>query len=625
MFMLAVGLIAALLIGGPPVDAQVNRPVLFSSAGAAQPDILKADAAHVARSRYVHVNRNRLFDANGRPRDAASLPEITLNLFDDATFTGVVKSAKTDGLGTTWQGRLKNHADGYFYLTAVEDGFIAHVASQQGVYEVSFAGNGVYKAVKIDQSKFADHPPNVEYDPPGELQPMDLPGDLADSASRIDIMVVYTAAARAAEGSTAAMKARIKLAVDQTNTSYSRSGVTTRLRLVHVEQVTYTETGSLSTALNDLKGTSDGKMDIVHSRRNTYGADMVCLIVENGGAYCGLAAAVMATASNAFQVTARNCMTGNYSFGHEFGHLQGARHDVYVDPTTTPYAYGHGYVHPKTTDPTKRWRTIMAYNNQCTAWGYNCQRLLYWSNPVRYYTKDPMGNTQSKNYLVLNNTDYTVANFRTQKISSDFSSSFNTSSSGWSAVNGTWQLYSSAYYGSTGRANLFASAVRSGTYGDLTYEVRMRRTGTNPSLANHISIRGEPSPLDIEKRWNREYKFTYNNSGSFSVWEINGSTRTALKSWTASSAIVQDGWNTLKVIAVGSSLKFYINNVLVWSGADTTLKTGKVGFGFFREADSGKLLVNWAKVSTTPTADLNPFDEAAPGVEIPGGDDTRSP
>ena len=89
-----------------------------------------------------------------------------------------------------------------------------------------------------------------------------------------------------------------------------------------------------------------------------------------------------------------------------------------------------------------------------------------------------MGNpTTAKNYQVLNNTAWIAANFRTQVIGNNFNNSFNTSSSGWSAVYGPWALASSAYYRSTGVANMGASAKHSGTYGDLTYEVRMKRAG----------------------------------------------------------------------------------------------------------------------------------------------------
>jgi hypothetical protein len=623
--LLAAFIILAMMMGSlPAASAQSDASELFADAFAA--DALDGDTApHVKRSRYVSVNTNMLFDTNGKPRTADALSTVTLNLFSDARFTGNVKQVTSDRWGTTWYGRLKNHAGGYFYLTVVEDAFIAHVASPRGVYEVSFAGDGLYKVIEIDQSQFVDHPEDWQFDPPAELLPMDALGDLADSASRIDIMVVYTAAARAAEGSTAAMKARIKLALDETNKSYANAGVTPRLRLVHVRELSYTESGNISTDLNRLAGTSDGYMDDVHSLRNTYGADMVGLIVENGGGYCGIAKAIMASASNAFQVTARDCATGYYSFGHEFGHLQGARHDVYVDPSTTPYAYGHGYVKTGSTTA-NRWRTVMAYNTKCAALGYNCTRLQYWSNPNKTYNSAAMGDSQAKNYQVLNTTAYTVANFRTQKIANDFNSSFNANASGWSAVKGAWSLYNSAYYRSVGLANTGASAKRNGTYGDLTYEVRMKRTGTCITCANRVIIRGKPGSLFSTNWWKPSYVFQYTNDGNFSVFEATSAGSTvALKGWTSSSAIVKNGWNKLKVVAVGTSLKFYINGTLVWSGSDSSLKTGQVGFGFFRDANSGALLVDWAKLSTTPTSDFNPFEEVAPGVEIPGGSENQSP
>jgi hypothetical protein len=45
------------------------------------------------------------------------------------------------------------------------------------------------------------------------------------------------------------MKARIALAMTETNTAYAQSGVLTRLRLVHAEEFPYTETGNLNTDL----------------------------------------------------------------------------------------------------------------------------------------------------------------------------------------------------------------------------------------------------------------------------------------------------------------------------------------------------------------------------------------
>ncbi|MCL4825464.1 MAG: hypothetical protein KJZ57_14735, partial [Anaerolineales bacterium] len=95
--------------------------------------------------------------------------------------------------------------------------------------------------------------------------------------------------------------------------------------------------------------------------------------------------------------------------------------------------------------------------------------------------------------------------------------------------------------------------------------------------------------------------------------------------WTDSSAVVQGGWNQLKVVAVGSSFKFYINGKLVWTGSDPTLRTGQVGFGFYREAGAGLLYVDWARLTTTATAEVDLGEAVEAGFRRPGGNDTGSP
>lgn len=597
--------------GGPPS--------LFGDAADVNPADFAADAPHILRSRFLTVDFAALFNDSGDAYNKESLPEITLNLFPDTSYVGKVNAVKKDRWATSWRGRLEGKA-GYFYLVVSDGVFMAHIASPEGVYEVKFAADGLYKVVQLDHSQLIDDDPNATYAPSGDvLQVGDL-GPNADSGATIDIMIAYTDDARAAAGSTAAMKALIALAVLETNTAYANAGVTPRLRLVHVEEYAYVESGDMGIDLPRFMGTADAYFTTIHSLRNTYAADMVGLIVADGGAYCGLASSIMATASTAFQVTDNDCATGYYSFGHEFGHLQGARHDMFMDSSLFPFTYGHGYVN-WTGNVGTSWRTVMAYGNACGG----CIRLQYWSNPAKTYGGSSMGNAYSQNYLALNTTAVTVANFRTALISDNFNSTFNGSTAGWSPVTGAWGLTSSKYYRSTGVANKFASAVHTGKYGDLTFQARMKRTGTCTICANFLAIRGDTSPLGVDKSWNKDYIFEYTNGGFFSIWKINAGTYTALKTWTSSSAIIPNNWNTLKVIAVGSTLKFYINGTLVWTLTDASFKTGQAGVGFYRNAAAGTLYVDWAKLSNTPTADFNLEEPVAPGVEVPGGDHTQSP
>ena len=629
--MLMLVLLVGLMAGSAP-SVQAQAPGLFSDAGAGgvQPAVPSAGEMSVLRSRLVNVNLGLLLNSNGSARDTNAVGEISLNLFPDASYTGKVTQLDNYDADThTWSGALVDVPGGYFYLTTSGDAFVAHVSSTRGTYEVSSTGESLYRVDQLDQSRLVDEPNDGRDIPvnPIPATPAD-PGQLADSAGRIDIMVLYTTAARIGQGSTSGMKARIALAVSETNTAYSKSGITPRLRLVHTEEVSYTESGDIVLDRDRLVNPVDGAMDNVHALRDTYGADMVSLIVENGGGFCGIAAAIMATASTAFDVVKRaNCMTGYYSFGHEFGHLQGARHDMYVDNTLTPYAYGHGYVHTGSTAAT-RWRTVMAYDKKCNDLLYTCTRLQYFSNQNKYYNGAAMGtSTRARNYSVLNTTAYTVANFRTQVIGNNFKSNFNTSLSGWTAVAGPWSLASGAYLKSTGLVNNGSSGAHTGNYGDLTYTVKMKRTPTGDTLANRVIIRGNPGNLVSTNWWGPSYAFQYANNGTFSVYYMNSvGVSGPVVDWTTSGAIVKGGWNTLKVIAVGPRLKFYINGTLVWTGADSTLAVGRVGFGYYRGDTASTMLVDFANLSTTPTsADILPSIGSTPGASVPGGDMDHSP
>jgi hypothetical protein len=211
------------------------------------------------------------------------------------------------------------------------------------------------------------------------------------------VLVVYTESAANASGSIGNL---ILLAQDETNTSYSNSSISASVNIVLTAQVSYNEAlRSYLDHVNFLQGTTDGEMDIIHTWRDQYEADVVVLIV-NDGELCGRAYQIMATANTAFAAVYYDCATGNYSFGHEIGHLQGARHEN--DPSGT---YEHGYV-----DPNCGWRTIMATVSACAD-----LRVQYWSNPNVTYppTGQVMGtSTSNDNARKLNETKSTIAGFR---------------------------------------------------------------------------------------------------------------------------------------------------------------------------------------------------------------------
>ena len=214
----------------------------------------------------------------------------------------------------------------------------------------------------------------------------------------IRVQVVATNDAVAAQGGD--MAALVDLAVAESNQGYANSNVGIVMQLASYSTTTYATAG-MSTDLARFRSTSDGYMDGIHAIRDSSAAD-VAVLVSNDAAACGLASGIGSSASTAFATAYWDCITGYYSFAHEVGHLQSARHDPATDGSTTPYAYGHGYRYGSA------WRTVMAYN--CSP---SCPRINYWSNPAVLYGGVPMGTyDQSHNQRVLVQTKATIAGFR---------------------------------------------------------------------------------------------------------------------------------------------------------------------------------------------------------------------
>lgn len=364
----------------------------------------------VVRSRAVVIS-----DA-GRLANDASGARIVLNLFDDAVFTAVRQRVERRGPGAySWFGSVDGFPQSQVILVADGDGLVGNIVVGLKMYQIRSACEGVQVVREIDQTAFQDEALPISLRVTSEHEAAGGPRPMVTGNPTIDVMVVYTAdAATAAGGGIASV---IQLGIDETNQEYANSLITQRVNLVYSYQVSYTETGDSTTDLNRLQGTSDGYMDEVHGVRDTYGADLVSLWVNNlNNNICGQAYLMTSVstsfASNGFSVVRLSCATGYYSFGHEMGHNMGARHDWYVDGSTTPYQYSHGYAYPA-----GAWRTVLAYNNKCTASGTSCTRVPYFSNPGVTYNGAATGAGDSDpepadNARTLNNTASTVAAFR---------------------------------------------------------------------------------------------------------------------------------------------------------------------------------------------------------------------
>jgi hypothetical protein len=145
----------------------------------------------------------------------------------------------------------------------------------------------------------------------------------------------------------------------------------------------------------------DGYMDEIHELRDKYRADVAVLVVDDPQG-CGLATRVFADADEAFVVVHHECAAATYSMAHEIGHIIGARHDLNLDKSMTPFSYGHGFVNGT------KWRDIMSYKESCGG----CPRLPVWSSPKLVINGDIAGTSDMDNARVISEQAARVAAFR---------------------------------------------------------------------------------------------------------------------------------------------------------------------------------------------------------------------
>ncbi|MFG0251604.1 MAG: M12 family metallo-peptidase [Phycisphaerales bacterium JB038] len=220
-----------------------------------------------------------------------------------------------------------------------------------------------------------------------ELPPADPLRDGSDSVI-IDVLVIYTPAARDQAGGEDAMRALVFRAADEMNFSLERTHIAPRIRLVGVQQIDYAE--DPSDLLTDLEcmslGWCGGSLQEpgCASVREPVGADLVSLIVQSnpypprGAAYLLRSLDDFWNADSvAFSVLKRPSLLDD-TFCHELGHNLGCHHER--EDTSFPglFDYSHAY-RPQYG---YQWSTIMHT-------GVNS--ILAYSNPDALYDGEPTG------------------------------------------------------------------------------------------------------------------------------------------------------------------------------------------------------------------------------------------
>lgn len=435
---LAVVFLVSLAIAPlPTAVAQPRSPSLFSGAvtgqRAGEATDLEGSPLDLIRSRPLSLDHTGLAELLRLPKEtstnnAASAPSVLLNLFPDTALPFQVDEVQStdDGIGVHWKGRVgdpsgNGRSTGYSILTWYQGAIAGFVRLENGEYyrlsippfgpgevrQLFFKG---YSAAGVDYVVPSDVtdggtelPPLARADERAARNARDVPGWLlgsqrqASSPVTIDVLIAFTQ--NAGSSNEAIMNSFANNLVGEANAIFNSSGVAATLRLVRTVAVSWDDTftysgGHYETALAALKSTSDGQLDELHALRDTYGADLVSLIIKppisGGRSVVGIAYLMQSNpvsfANSAFSVVHNDFAGGpSYSYAHEVGHNLGLVHDDDNRGTSVGYhSYAKGY-QQKVFAP--KFFTVMAYSLGCDG----CTGIPNFSNPTVNYTVIPTG------------------------------------------------------------------------------------------------------------------------------------------------------------------------------------------------------------------------------------------
>ena len=356
----------------------------------------------IVRTRPVRVNVDLFVPLVARRGD-----KLRLNLFDDISFVAVFERCEVRSPSSyTWFGRLANEEYSSFILVVEQGVMAANIrVPGKGVYQIGFLGAGVHVIREIDESKI---PPCGVGNPEGmgaQVAPVPCGGPnngCVDDGSQIDVLVVYTAAARVGAGGTAAINASIQLAIDTANEVYTNSLINTQLNLVLAAEIDYDESEPFPLLV--LRNPNDGVLDEVPVLRDEVHADLVSLIVEDLPGLAGVAEQmvyIQPVENFGYSVVGRPFLS---VFTHELGHNMGCAHErVGTNAGFFEYSFGYSFVG----DSGRTWGTAMGPG----------LRIPHFSNPSVLFDGQPTGipagePDSADNARTINETALIIANIR---------------------------------------------------------------------------------------------------------------------------------------------------------------------------------------------------------------------
>lgn len=401
---------------GAPLAAQ-EMPLLWAAADSgpvAAPTTAKG-SSDVLRSERIFLDVPTLMEVAAQGKLGGP---VAINLFGE---TYPIEIRRVDSvLGSrVLLGAVEGDANSEFAMS-LDDTGIAAATMRIGEheYELNYTGDGATHLVEERSAELhaekhercgiaPEHSigEDIDRDDP-------VPAGRGTGPTILDVAAFYTPLARQNGGGTVSIENSIKLAMSRASEASRVSGLDQEFRLVYVAETNYTEVGN-STDLSRFRSSGDGHMDEVHAARNTYGADLMALIVDFATGYCGVAYLMSnvstSFASSAFGVTVKGCL-GTGTLVHEIGHNLGCNHDRDNAGGGGAYSYSYGHRCLGGRPVAYNYRSIMAYPPG--------KSVNQWSSPNLLASPNgcTLGANNDDNVRSINNVKSTVAAFRSTKL-----------------------------------------------------------------------------------------------------------------------------------------------------------------------------------------------------------------
>ena len=242
--------------------------------------------AGVLRERVAGIDLEVLEAVRAAVSADAPAP-LVLSLFSDVRLNGVITWTGPTAAGYGLAGHLEEWELGSVTLV-VNDGIVMGTVRAPGaLYSIRTGRDGEVVIRQVAPPLLRGNDVVAPPQQRGTLRtgPTDAAAPAADGGaedgSQIDVLLVYTPAARVRVGGRRQIETAAALWETTANQAYRASGVAHRVRIVAVVQTAYDERRQAMADVIHRLGRGEGKFRRVHQLRERYSADLVTLALDH--------------------------------------------------------------------------------------------------------------------------------------------------------------------------------------------------------------------------------------------------------------------------------------------------------------------------------------------------------